>query len=386
MKLIENLTTRFEQSLQGQIAVLLIVSILFWAFGVPTFVHEAKAAYMTSISDTLSNSNNNSISKHTISFTTSTSTKATETIKIQLDPDTSAFYQYYSTATTTDITASGFTHVDDAAACDGSNSDQAYISAADYNNGSDENITFTVCTSDTIPAGPITITVGAVTMLWQNPNNTNSYAISIAGSSAASGSTRVAIIPNVTLTASVASTFTFTINAVPAGNTVGSDTTTDASTGTTIPFGQLSAGVPQVVAQRLNVTTNATNGFSVTVQENQPPTAGSGAIIYLFNNGATTTTPEAWAVPSGTLNANQTYGHLGITSTDSDLNSNEFNNATEYAGNIINPRVVFSHTGPSNGTTNDQGSTTVAFKVESTALLPAGDYTNTITYVATPTF
>lgn len=386
MKLIESLTTRFEHSFQGQIAVLLIVSILFWAFGVPTFVHEAKAAYMSSISDTLSNSNNNSVSKHTISFTTSTSTKATETIKIQLDPDTSSFYEYYSSATTTDITTSGFHHVADAAACDGSFGDQAYISSAAYNNGTDENIIFTVCTSDTIAAGAITITVGAVTMLWQNPSGTNSYRILIAGTSAASGETRVAVLPNVTLTASVASTFSFTVNAVPAGNTIGSDTTTDASTGTTIPFGSLSAGVAQVVAQRLNVTTNATNGFSVTVQENQPPTAGSGAIIYLFKDGATTTTPEAWAAPLGTLNANQTYGHLGITSTDSDLNSNEFNNATEYAGNIINPRVVFSHYGPSNGTTNDQGSTTVAYKVESTSLLPAGDYTNTITYVATPTF
>lgn len=388
MKIIEAWGQRFERSLPSQIAVLLIVSVLFWAFGVPTVVQHAKAAYMSQVSDTLSDSNNGTVSKHVISFTTSTSTKATETIKIQLDPDTNAFTEYFSTATTTDITTTGFHHVANAAACDGSFADQAYISSASYNNGADENIIFTVCTSDTIAAGAITVTVGAAgTLLWQNPSSTNSYRIVIGGgTAAASGETRVAILPHVTLTASVATTFTFTVSGFATGATVGGDTTNITTTNTTIPFGTLAAGVPKIGAQILNVTTNATNGFSVTVQEDQPPTAGSGAIIYLFKDGATTSVPTAWTSPLATLNAAQTYGHLGITSTDADLNSNEFSSATLYAGNIITPRVVFSHNGPTNGIQANQGSTTVAYKVESTALLPAGDYTNILTYVATPTF
>lgn len=381
MKIAEAWVNRFERSLPSQIAVLLIVSVLFWALGLPTMVKPAKAAYMSSISDTLSDSNNGSISKHTIQFTTSTSTKAAETIKIQLDPDTNLFTEYFPTATTTDISTSGMTLVN---SC-GGGSDEVTV-AGNYNNGSDENITFTVCSGDTVPAGTIVIGVGTTTKLWQNPGVTNSYRILIAGTSAASGETRVAILPHVTLTASVATTFTFTVSAVPAGNTVGSDVTTDASTATTIPFGTLASGTPQIVAQRLNVTTNAANGFSVTIQEDQPPTANSGSLIYLFSNGASTSVPTAWVHPTATLNAYQTYGHLGITSTDADLNTNEFSNATLYAGNIIQPRVVFSHNGPANGTQNNQGSTTVSYKVESTDLLPAGDYTNIITYVATPTF
>src|SRR5262249_16530254 len=160
------------------------------------------------------------------------------------------------------------------------------------------------------------------TKLWQNPNPGagagmgTSYRITLGGTSAASGETRVAIIGHVTLTASVASVFDFRIAPVPAGNQVGNDVISVTSSSTTLPFGTLAPGVAKTLAQRLNVTTNASNGFSVTIQEDQPPTANSGAIIYLFKDGATTSVPTAWTSPLGTLNANQTYGHLGITSTD----------------------------------------------------------------------
>jgi hypothetical protein len=382
----EVLIRRLETSVRAQVALLLIVSVLFWAFGVPTFIKPAHAAYMSLVSDTLSDSNNGSASVHSIAFTNATSTTAGQTIKIQLDPDTSAFTEYFSNATTTDITANGFTHVANLAACPGSGN-SAYVSSAAYNNGTDENITFTVCPSNTISAGPISIKVGATsTKLWQNATTTGSYRILIAGTQLSSGETRVAILPHVTLTASVATIFTFTVSAVPQGNTVGGDVTTSASTQTTIPFGTLASGTPKIIAQRLNVTTNANNGFSVTVQEDQPPTSGAGSIIYLFKDGATTSVPTAWTAPAGTLGALQTYGHLGLTSTDADLNSNEFSNATLYAGNVIFPRVIFSHNGPADGSTNNIGSSTVAYKIQGTDLLAAGDYTNVLTYVATPTF
>ena len=59
----------------------------------------------------------------------------------------------------------------------------------------------------------------------------------------------------------------------------------------------------------------------------------------------------------------------------------------EYVGNFDNPRGIFWHTGPSDGTTANIGSTTVAYTIQVGALQEAGnDYTNTLTYVATPTF
>jgi hypothetical protein len=386
MKIEEAWGQRFERSFMSQIAVLLVVSVLFWALGVPTFVSKANAAYMSEISDTLSDSNNGSVSRHVISFTNATSTTAGETIKIQLDPTTHAFDQFYSSATTTDITVTGFTHVAEGG-CTGAAS-EAYATST-YNNGSDENLTFTVCANDTIAAGAITVTVGAAgTLLWQNPASTNSYRITIGGTQTSSGETRVAILPHVTLTASVNSTFTFTVTGVNSGTSVNSTTTTITSTATTLPFGTLSPGVPAIIGQQLNVTTNATNGFSVTVQENQPPTSGSGALIYLFKDGATTTSPIEWTAPQGILDSYQTYAHFGITSDDADTGSGEFvaTSTTPFVGNIITPRVIFTHNGPSDGTTQNAGLAKVAYAIQTTTLLPAGDYTNVLTYVATPTF
>ena len=390
MKMVEALMHGFERSFPSQIAVLLIVSVLFWAVGVPTMVKPVKAAYMSAVSDTLSHSDNGSLAAHTVQFTNSTSTKAGDTIVVTADPAGGSFVEYYSTASSSDILLlHNGVQLTQAASC-GTN---VYtVAATNYNTGTNEGLTFTLCPSTTIAAGEtISIQIGTTTAsrLWQNPNagpDGASYRITIGGTAAASGETRVAVLPHITLTATVNTTFTFTVTPVPSGNTVGGDLLTQTSSTTTIPFGTLASGTPQIVAQRLNVTTNAQNGFAVTVQEDQPMTANSGSLIYLFKDGATTTVPTAWTHPTATLNAYQTYGHLGITSTDADLNSNEFSNATLYAGNIITPRVVFSHNGPTNGITNNQGSTTVAYKIESTDLLPAGTYTNQVQYVATPTF
>jgi hypothetical protein len=61
--------------------------------------------------------------------------------------------------------------------------------------------------------------------------------------------------------------------------------------------------------------------------------------------------------------------------------------AGEYIAASTSPRSIFSHTGPANGTTNDIGSTTVAYKVEITPLQEAAqDYNAVLTYIATPTF
>src|SRR6185295_12605764 len=141
--------------------------------------------------------------------------------------------------------------------------------------------------------------------------------------------------------------------------------------------------------QQLTVSTNANNGFTVTVVENQPPTSGTGAIIYLFKDGATTTAPIPWTKPRGILDARQTYGHFGITSDDADEGGGEFvaTTTTPYVGNIITPRTIFTHNGPADALTQNKGLMKVAYKIEITDLQAAGnDYTNTLTYVATPSF
>ena len=367
-----------------QVAYVLLCTVLLWALGAPTFLNYAKAANLTLVSDTLSDSQPDHFARNVIAFTMGTTTAAGLTIKIGFDPITHSFQEAFSSATTTDITATGMTVVANVGACAAGTT---VYPTGNYNNGTDENITFTVCPGASLVAGAKTITLGAVTSnIIRSPVATGSYRIVIGGTQTDSGETRVAIINNVVVTASVDTSFTFTISGINSGISVNGTTTSTTTSATAISFGTLQPGIPVIGGQQLTVQTNARNGFVVTVQENQPLTSSTGAYFSLFSNGATTTTPITWVQPTGVLDQQWTYSHLGLTSDDADLNAGEFT-GTKFAGNFDQPRQVFSHTGPSDGTTANKGKVNVAYEVEITALQPAGnDYTNTLTYVATPTF
>jgi hypothetical protein len=153
-------------------------------------------------------------------------------------------------------------------------------------------------------------------------------------------------------------------------------------------FGTLAPGAPAVMAQRLNVVSNAVGGFTVTVQANQNLLSGTGADIDTFKDGASTAVPTAWTAPLNTLGTEATYGHFGVTSEDASLSAGDEFGSALFAGNLVaSPREVFYHTGSADGIANDVGSTSVAYKVEIGSLQEAGnDYTATLTYVATPTF
>jgi len=392
MKIFETREVPFFRNISAQIALVLATALILWATGAPLFLNHVKAASLSNQSDTLSNSNNSSLSKHTVVYTNATSTIAGQTIVIGLDPVGSAFTEAFSGATSSDIflldNGTAITYAP-GNVC-GTND---FTAQGNYNNGTNENLTLTLCPSTSIPAGhTITVVVGSTTRLWTNPAATTSYRITIGGTQDNSGETRVAILPNVVLTAAINTSFTFTVTGLATTTGIGGNaTTTASSTATTLPFGTLASSTGSVIlGQQLNVTTNARNGFAVTVQENQPPTSGAGAIINLFSNGATTSTPILWTAPTAILDQYNTYSHFGVTSDDTDENStgvNEFGGGTKWAGNIDQPRVVFSHTGPADGTTQNKGTAKVAFRIQITDLQPAGnDYTNTLTYVATPTF
>ena len=255
-----------------------------------------------------------------------------------------------------------------------------------YTAGS-EGITFTVCAGDTVGVGSKQINLGTSTPFITNPAAAGSYRITMAGSNGDTGETRVMIIDDVVVTASIDTTFTFTVSGLATSTNVNGDTTTGSTTATAIPFGTLAPGAAKIMGQRLNVTTNAANGFSVTVVEDQNLTSATGADIDLFIDGAATAAPAAWQAPANTLGSPDTYGHIGVTSADSTLSAGDEFGASLYAGNINAARQVFYHNGPSDGTTADIGQTDVAYQVEIGSLQEAGsDYTNTLTYVATPTF
>jgi hypothetical protein len=210
-----------------------------------------------------------------------------------------------------------------------------------------------------------------------------SYEINLTAGASDSGSTRVAIISTVTVTASVDTLFTFSVAGVAGNQTVNGTTTGATTSATLIPFGVLESGVASTAAQDLTVVTNARNGFVVTVTADGQLRSSTGADIDGFRNGNYDVTPVGWEGPSSVVGSEETYGHWGLTSDDVD----HFAATQTYVSASTTPVEVFTHSGPTDGTTTGQGTTRVGYTVQIGSLQEAADdYQATLTYVATPVF
>lgn len=367
--------------LSSPVAMILIISTLLWATGAPLLMKRADAAMVTNISDTLTDSDLGVATRNVIRYTTASSTPQNGTIQFIFDPAGSAFTVTGAAATTTNIIATGMTIV---TTCGGGTDE--VIPTVNQGAGV-EGFTLTVCSGDTVPVGAKTIAFGTSTPIITNPAAAGSYRITLQGSNGDVGETRVAIIDDVVVTASVDTTFTFTITGIATSSVINGDTTTGSTTATVMAFNTLTPGAAKIMAQHLAVVTNAAFGFSVTVVEDQNLLSSTGADIDLFKDGATTSVPTAWTSPTNVLGNEWTYGHLGVASEDTTLSAGDEFGTSLYAGNFNTARQVFFHNGPSDGTTANIGSTNVAYKVEIGSLQEAGtDYTNSLTYVATPVF
>ena len=359
------------------LAMALIAALLAWTVGYSLFVRDVRAASLTNVSDTLSDSDLGVGANHVLAYTNGTSTIAGQTIRVTFDPSTDAFGGF----ATLNFSAISFSGATLTAACSGAASE---VTVATSTTAGAEGLVFTVCAGDTVASGAKVITVTSTSIT--NPVGSGSYVIRIAGTQENNADTRVAIIDDVVVTASVDTSFTFTIAGLATSTDVNGTSTTGNSSATALSFGTLAPGVHEFLAQELAVTTNARNGFVVTVKQDQNLLSQTGADIDLFQNGTAVAAPASWSAPSGTLDQEDTYGHYGVTSEDSDLNSDEFG-TNLYAGNLNVSRQVFSHTGPADGSTADKGLTQIGYRVQITGLQEAAtDYTNTLTYVATPTF
>lgn len=359
------------------------LAILLWSLGLPS-LRFADAANITTVSDTLSDSAPSASSNHTITFTTPTGVANGGTIAITFPAGFNL-----SSIVSTDVDIASSSNFTVAANCSGSEPVSAAVSG--------QVLTFTFCSGDggSLSAGATTTikigqnaTFGTTgTNRIVNPASEGSYEINFAVGSSDTGATRVVILNNVVVSAAVDTLFTFSVAGVAGGQTVNGDTTTGSSSSTSIPFGTLQPGVATTVAQTLTVNTNATNGYVVTVQVDQPLQSSTGADIDGFVDGSYTDTPTTWVAPASTLGSENTYGHWGITSDDATTTRAAQFGTSEYASASTSPRVVMSNNGPANGVGTGVGTTKVGYKVQIGALQEAGDdYTATLTYVATPTF
>jgi len=372
------------ESLHRVVAMLVATAVLVGSVGV---FNNAQAANLAVISNTLSDSDISALSNHTIQFTIPTSSPGVIAGGGTPGQIVVTFPVGFNMGSV------GVGDID--FAINGSEQTLAGApSGATWGAAvAGQNLTLTSGTG-VVTAGQVVrirvgtnaVTGGTGTNRVTNPGSANSYEFLVTAGAADSGRTRVAILDNVEVTAIVNTSFVFTVNGLATTTLINGTTTTGTASATAIPFGELTAGEIKTLGQRLNVTTNARNGFVVTVEQDQNLLSSTGADIDGFINGAYTNTPTAWTAPSNAILNENTWGHWGLTSTDSDLNSDEFGSALFVAASTT-PRQIFSHTGPSDGTTNDIGSTSVAYSIQISPLQEAGDdYSTILTYIATPTF
>jgi hypothetical protein len=375
-------------SLLQAVAVVATLATIMWSVGGSAF-RFAEAANVISFSDTLSDSAPTVVANHTITFVTPSGLAAGETVSLEFA--TTGFSGIDSLdAQDLDLNVNGVEQslIDGAA----SGADWQVVPAGTTIDLISGTSTIGTNATVTIRIGTNATSGGAGANQITNPS-VGSYEITVAVGNSDTGAMRVAIVDAVTVTATVETVFDFTVLGVDAGLDANGDTTTATSTSTAIPFGVLVADTMATAAQDLQVDTNASNGFVVTVQTDQQLTSANGADIDGFADGTFTTTPVIWAGPSATLGTESTYGHWGITTNDPTVTpglTDEFNASSTgqyYVSASTTPVEVFRHDGPTNGTTQGVGLTRVGYSVEVSALQEAGnDYTATLTYVATPVF
>lgn len=356
---------------QRVVATLVASAMVLWSIGVYS---TAQAANLTFVSDTLSDSDLSVTSGHTFAFTIPTGSTL-------------------NAASSFTITfPAGFTGVNTVVGGDLSVTVNGGAASQDSLTAVGQVLTISLNT--TANAGEevvVAIADGKIT----NPGTTGSYEIVIA-TPADTGKTRVAIIDNVLVTAIVNTSFDFTITGLATSTAINGTSTTGSTTATAIPFGVLTANQSKTLAQRLNVTTNARNGFVVTVEQDSNLQSSTGADIDGFANGNYTDTPAAWSAPTNSLLNENTYGHWGLTTEDGNLQGagSNFTSANTWVSASTTPRAIMAHNGPSDGTTqtpdstgDDVGQTDVGYQIQITPLQEAADdYNTTLTYIATPTF
>ena len=365
------------------IAFSLIISILLGFGGWSLIFATASAAALTPISATASSSVPSANTNYSINWTATNALAQGQTIKISFDPGNSTFD--LGSLTNTDVITSGTpTNLTiTTAACGAVTANQVSISGGISNAAGNKSVTLTACGAVASGSKTVVFTNNHVT----NPATPGSYIVRVAGTQPDSGDTRVIIINQVLVSADVATSLFFTVTGLASGQTVNGETTSTSTTATAIAYGTLTPATPIIAGQELSVTTNAGSGFVVTVREDQNLMSSAGSQIYTFKDGNGQATPVVWTAPAATTGNALTYGHLGVTSDDADLNAGEFSGA-KYAGNFATTtRVVFSNTSAADGTTQNIGKVRVAYKIEISGLQAAGsDYSNHLIYVCTPTF
>jgi hypothetical protein len=174
-----------------------------------------------------------------------------------------------------------------------------------------------------------------------------------------------------TVSATVDPTLSFSIAGVASAQSVNGATTSVATTTTTIPLGTLSTGANTIAAHDLTIGTNANSGYTVTVKYTGALASGSHNIT---DHTGTNAAPTAFSA-AGTE-------AFGYTTNDATLGTGTAGRfiANNWSGFTTSPLEVAYNAAPVSQTIR------VGYQAGISATTPAGAYTTTVVYVATPTY
>lgn len=168
----------------------------------------------------------------------------------------------------------------------------------------------------------------------------------------------------------------FTVAGLPNGTTTAGVTTGVTTTPTTIDLGILPVGDDLIGAQRLQVDTNATEGYQIWKYASQDLTNANG--VSIDNVVSTNSAPGGWS----TVCQLSATGCFGYHTTDATLQngSTRFAAVDTYAALSSTVEEVAYSSLPADESHD------IVYRIEVQEDQPAGDYTTSIVYIATPVF
>ena len=374
------------------LSVVLIVSLLALT-GVFIFTKQntVNAAALTDLSDTLNQSAPTATSNHTIVFTTPTGVAAGETITVTFD---SAF----STSSGLD-----FNDMDLSGDVSGEKTLANVASGATWGatTSGDIVVQFT-SSSGTFTAGEvITIEIGdnategaTGDSYITNPTKSAAagiadiYTVAIAGTQTDSGDMLIAIVEGVAVSVTIDESLTFIVTST-LGTTCDStfaDVTEINTTASTVPFGAQSSPNTFIHGcQDLSVSTNASSGYAVVAQTDTSLKSGSNLINSGICDGTCTeTATDTWGDANNNGFAYSSTGTDSVITSTGDYRTFACIGATTtdcLPGGGETAQNVMTNAAPVNNSTM-----TLEYKLSFSGTQAAGTYSNTVTYIATPTF
>lgn len=379
----------------------ILLALLLFATPLAMLPSEVDAVALSSMNDTLEESRPSTDANHLIQFVTATGIDATgETITLTFDDAGDAF----------DLTDVAFGDidlaVDDDGVCDGTWTDKTLAATAaaatwgvNVNTGTDV-ITLTAPTDATtgeITAGYcVQIEIGdnatGGANLITNPASAGVYIVDVyveAGAVDDQGAALVVVVDTITASVTVDETLTFTVAAVTSASCLFDGAAADVTTtATTIPFGTTTGDAFIDGCQDLTVSTNASDGYSVTVQASELLTSGGDTIAEGTCDGACAdTTFGTWNTAT-----NNGFGYCVTNGTGNPFSGQAAVECQDAAAviefktfRLLNgsetPEQIMSETTSVAGDQLDIG-----FRLSVPSSQVAGTYTNNIIYVATPTY